>query len=176
MEKECRRCFRSLPLSEYYQHKQMFDGHLNVCKECTRARIGKHRQDNIKKIKEYDRNRPNKKERVEKTKLRRAWIKENDPKKDDQYEGKKKEWTNANKDRVAEYKDNWIKNNPEKRRAHHILNNAIRGGKIIKPTSCSKCDNSNRIHGHHNDYSKPLNVIWLCASCHKQLHRDLKSI
>jgi len=33
--KKCRgECGKILPLSEYYKHKQMFDGHLNICKEC----------------------------------------------------------------------------------------------------------------------------------------------
>jgi hypothetical protein len=177
MEKECRRCFRSLPLTNFYPHKQMFDGYLNVCKECTKARVNKHRCENIEKIKEYDRNRPNKKERVEKTKLKRAWIRENDPEKNIQYEEKKKEWTIINKDKVSEYKDIWIKNNPEKRRAHHILNNAVRDGRLVKPEDCSACDKKGRqIEGHHDDYNKPLEVTWLCSPCHKQLHRDLKTV
>lgn len=34
--KQCFKCKRTLPLSEYYPHKQMGDGHLNMCKDCTR--------------------------------------------------------------------------------------------------------------------------------------------
>lgn len=63
---------------------------------------------------------------------------------------------------------------PLKYKAHCIVNNAIRNGKLIKPEICETCSKPGRqIEGHHNDYSKPLEVVWLCSACHKQLHRDL---
>ena len=171
MEKECRRCFKSKPLLEYYQHKQMFDGHLNVCKECTKKRIVKHRDKNIESIKEYDRNRPNKKERNEKVKERRILLKENNPEKYQLQEKRKADWTINNKDKVMACRREWVKNNPEKRRAHCILNNAIRDKRIIKPKHCSVCGKEGLLHGHHGDYSKPLDVEWKCPTCHREFHK-----
>lgn len=64
---------------------------------------------------------------------------------------------------------NWINNNPEARKAHWTLYNAVKAGKIIKQP-CQICGDTYRIHGHHKDYSKPLEVEWLCAKHHQRLH------
>lgn len=64
----------------------------------------------------------------------------------------------------AKYK----KKNPVKIRAHDLLNLAIKCGKI-KRGICVDCGDENT-DGHHADYSKPLEVIWLCRIHHQQLH------
>lgn len=63
------------------------------------------------------------------------------------------------------------KPDPEKQRTRHALQNAVRDGKIIKPDSCQDCGAKGRIHGHHEDYSKPFDVAWVCARCHGLRHR-----
>ncbi len=60
------------------------------------------------------------------------------------------------------------KRHPEKRRAHYALKNAIRTGKIIKQV-CQVCSDP-LVDGHHYDYTKPLEVIWLCRKHHFELH------
>ena len=58
-----------------------------------------------------------------------------------------------------------------KQRAKDKLNAAVRQGKLIRPKECSRCGRFMRIEGHHEDYSKPLVVEWLCRTCHKLQHR-----
>ena len=49
---------------------------------------------------------------------------------------------------------------------------AVRIGKLIKPFLCESCNKqSKRIAGHHESYKKPLEVVWLCQSCHNEVHR-----
>ena len=60
----------------------------------------------------------------------------------------------------------WRVNNPEKYAAHTKLNNAVRDGKIIKPKVCDECGLPSKLHAHHEDYIKPLEVKWLCVPCH----------
>jgi len=61
-------------------------------------------------------------------------------------------------------------------RARGKLRTEVLGGRIIPSTTCEKCgkacpkDKPWKIHGHHDDYAKPLEVRWLCASCHMKLH------
>jgi rubrerythrin len=65
------------------------------------------------------------------------------------------------------------KNNPESAHARFAIHHQIESGKIKKPKQCSACGNTGAIRGHHPDYSKPLEVVWLCHKCHCRLHRTL---
>lgn len=66
------------------------------------------------------------------------------------------------------------KRNPLAYAAKILLNNALRSKKLKKPNRCTICNRMTRIYGHHNDYLKPLDVIWVCQVCHKQLHKQIK--
>ena len=65
----------------------------------------------------------------------------------------------------------WAIDNPEKVRAQQYLHNWTARGKIKKPDICELCgEKPLRIVGHHTDYSKPLDVMWLCDRCHRNWH------
>ena len=58
---------------------------------------------------------------------------------------------------------------PLKYVASTAVNNAIRDGRLVKPETCSQCgERGTRIEAHHDDYSKPLEVRWLCVLCHRR--------
>lgn len=63
---------------------------------------------------------------------------------------------------------NWRKRNPDKVNAHSKVNYALRKG-LLNKLPCEICGEK-QVHAHHEDYSKPLEVVWLCKSCHKSLH------
>ena len=52
--------------------------------------------------------------------------------------------------------------------AHNAVNLAIKQGRL-SPQPCERCGNE-RADAHHPDYSKPLLVIWLCRSHHREVH------
>ena len=70
-----------------------------------------------------------------------------------------------------EISKNWRVHHPLEVKAHRLLENALKEGDIIKADQCSECKRKNiRLSGHHEDYLKPLEVVWLCSSCHKLRH------
>ncbi len=57
--------------------------------------------------------------------------------------------------------------------ARIICRNAVRAGILKRPKTCSRCKKTGKIQGHHENYKKPLDVIWLCQPCHfKEHHID----
>ncbi len=55
------------------------------------------------------------------------------------------------------------------------LNKAIKRGEVVRPSTCSGCGEAGRIEGHHHDYSKPFDVVWLCSPCHARHHAELRA-
>lgn len=73
---------------------------------------------------------------------------------------------------------------PEKAEAHRQLRLALKQGKIIKPDACQSCravdprcaDGRTALHGHHHrGYDNPLEVMWLCALCHRAEHDRIRN-
>lgn len=58
---------------------------------------------------------------------------------------------------------------PEKENARLELNRAVKRG-YPKPINCERCDADGRIHAHHYDYQRSLDVLWLCVKCHEWVH------
>ena len=57
---------------------------------------------------------------------------------------------------------------PERIKARKAIYNAIRLGRLIRPDHCEMCFIVCRPEGHHEDYSKQLEVDWLCTECHNK--------
>lgn len=68
-----------------------------------------------------------------------------------------------------EYTREYRKANRNKYNAHKIVGNALRDNKLER-LPCEVCGTTTRVHGHHDDYAKPLDVRWLCAAHHRQWH------
>lgn len=64
-------------------------------------------------------------------------------------------------------------NIPHKLKARKDVQIAVQRGILVKPKVCEQCKQPNYVYGHHPDYSKPLDVIWLCRECHTKVHFPL---
>lgn len=62
---------------------------------------------------------------------------------------------------------------PQYMSAHNAVTRAVKSGTLVRPSVCSRCPATERIQGHHDDYSKPLEVMWLCPICHAARHKEL---
>lgn len=146
----CKHCNTEKFDSDFY------DSSKSKCKECIKSAVRLHRDKNIDKIREYDKKRSNEPHRLE---VRKDYQKTE--------AGKL-----AKKRAIAAYNKRY----PMKYATHIITRNAVRDGKLFPATSCSVCNSTKKIEGHHDDYTKPMDVRWLCEKCHKEWHRHNKPI
>ena len=147
MTKQCKVCGTTDKDAEFYK------GVNNCCKDCHKKAARKNRAKNIEYYRDYDKNRF-----------------QNDPRVRERH--KRYQKTEAGKESMSKSRKKWMGQNPEKRAAHVILGNRIRDGKIAKPDVCEDCGDRGRLEGHHRDYSKPLDVEWLCRKCHVNRHKQ----
>lgn len=58
------------------------------------------------------------------------------------------------------------------RSAQSLLRYHVQAGHIVRPTRCEECGRDGcNIEGAHKDYAFPLDVRWLCISCHRKWDR-----
>lgn len=150
----CKACSTAKPFTEYYVSNR------RTCKECVRQRVRRNRAANVAYYRDYDAKRF-----------------QNDPKVIARH--KRYFATPAGKAAIRRNSLNFIAKNPDKRIAHVLLGNAVRDGRVSKPDRCSSCGSKpssiRYLHGHHDDYSRPLDVTWLCAKCHYDLHANSRN-
>lgn len=150
--RKCRLCKTVKPLDDFYAHPNMKEGHDSKCKECAKAIVNAAKARRPEYYKEYDRDRAMLPHRV----LARTEYQK----------------TENGKQSIVRSKMKYRITYPDRIFARTCVGNAVRDGKLIKPIKCSTCNKDRtRIHGHHDDYSKPFEVTWMCAICHKEWHK-----
>lgn len=147
-ERTCTTCGLSLPLDRFYV-KDKRTGRLTArCKKCDNEASRAYRA----KTPLTDDQRAE--IRARQQKLRDEWRK--DP-----------EWRARRRRNHKKVRERY----PDRMYANNALAGAVRRGQVVRPSSCSQCDNTRDIQAHHEDYSKPLEVIWLCRDCHVEADR-----
>lgn len=65
---------------------------------------------------------------------------------------------------------------PEKRRVQRIVHDAVASGRLVRPDACVTCGTACKPDAHHDDYTQPLSVRWLCRSCHVRHHKAMRKV
>ncbi len=146
MNKKCNACGETKPIEEFTKDARNSDGRGGQCKKCRNAIVEKWRQAN-----------PN------------AGKKRN------------KKWRDTRPDRVKElakkywsynkHSTKWRQNNPDKYACHIAVQIAVAKGNLAGQP-CEVCGDT-KVHAHHDDYSKPLEVRWLCSKHHMEHHANV---
>lgn len=77
-----------------------------------------------------------------------------------------KEWRTKNPQSFRSSIRRWQQTNKEKHNCHQRVSRAVKDGTLIRKLNCEECGKECKTEGHHEDYNKPLDVIWLCRRCH----------
>lgn len=149
--RQCKTCSQEKPLMDFYRQS---NGNLQRdCKECWKAKVRANRLINIDHYREFDKARAMAPERVA---ARVAYSA-----------------TERGKRAHARARNKFKEKHPAKRAAHIATGNAIRDGRLVRQP-CEVCGNIVS-QAHHDDYSKPLDVRWLCTTHHAEWHKNNKA-
>ena len=148
--KYCGACKTEKSLAEFGKRSASVDGLAAKCKSCQSA---------------YDKARANKPERVA---LRAAYA-ATDAGKAAMNRGRAK-YAEAHRQEATDRCKQYRAENPIKHKAHDLVAYAMRTGALIK-LPCEVCGDPSDV-AHHDDYEKPLDVRWLCASHHRYWHAE----
>jgi hypothetical protein len=143
--KECSACGRRKDEAEFYVNKATSDGLTYRCRVC---------------MSDYQ-------------KARREALNASKPdgwkKKTEDMAAYMKAWKEANPGYMTKAKRDWWNRNKDRQRVKDAVKYALKTGKLVK-TACQVCGKV-EVEGHHPDYSRPLDVVWLCKEHHMEIHK-----
>jgi hypothetical protein len=191
--KICYQCHESKPETEFYIDRSKPDGLKGICKPCDRIRAAKAHLSRPrhpvsvesqkcrcclqnKPAPEFHREPINssglKHECIECFNRRvRAYQRNNPDKKNDRskFRLQSPEFRLLRNKKRRELYRRQLSECPEKIHARSAVARAIVAGRLIR-SPCEVCGKS-PAQAHHKDYSKPLEVVWLCQPCHGVVRR-----
>ncbi len=176
-EAECHSCNTILPISEFQKHKNYKSGYSKKCKKCRSIWAKQYYQKNCKAIKLKSKNRyvPRLRKVRVKLSIEEQRLKVSQRNKQQRLRAAKLRAIDS--DRLAIHKQKTSESMkrqralyPNKFKARRKVSNAIRDGRLKKVLECQICGKPNP-QAHHSDYSKPLELLWLCKEHHIAWHR-----
>lgn len=140
--KECYDCGQIKRTEKFYKGRSW-------CVECRNKAKREDRMRNIEYYREYDRKR-----NVGKRKINGL--------------ARLRNWQKNNPEKIKETTYKYRRENPVQYKAHYTISNYLCSGRLQKEP-CVICGDENSV-AHHEDYEKPLEIIWMCQKCHRFYH------
>uniref|UniRef100_A0A6M3KJ20 Uncharacterized protein n=1 Tax=viral metagenome TaxID=1070528 RepID=A0A6M3KJ20_9ZZZZ len=154
IDKTCTRCGEVKPFEQFHRNKGAKDGRCSRCALCDKEYSRQWNVDHWKERKAY-RDQYHKDHREEKA----------------AYSAKKCEDSDFRAARWRRTKAYYLRY-PDRPKARRRAQRAAWSGRLVRPAACSSCGAHCKPQGHHDDYNKPLDVVWLCARCHSAISRQ----
>jgi len=147
--KRCSKCKKEFSFDKFYKKVGNKDGVTSWCKDCDNKRHKLWRKNHPERVREMSQGQ-----------------RDRDPEK---MRAAVRKYAKLHPESSRKNCKKWAKKNGYKVSAHKKVAYAIKTGKLIK----ENCFCGKLAHAHHDDYSKPLDVIWLCPIHHKERHAKL---
>jgi DNA polymerase III delta prime subunit len=167
--KECIVCGEKKPLYQFptYKTRKGDTAYLNRCKGCSSLYKKKHYQQNkdsylLRSKSQREKNPESYKEYM------KQYYKEHSK----ELGVKSKEYADNHRKEINAYHSihRKLPENRIKEDARKMVQLALQFGILIRPEVCEHCGKECFCEAHHRDYTKPLDVDWLCKQCHENEH------
>lgn len=181
--KRCYKCGEVKPLSAFSKDRSKPDGLQSRCKACYKASSKAYAEANRDKLAAYHRTY-HEENRDKIVARKRAYFAANRDKEAarkrvyyaanrDKQVAHQRAYYAAHRDELLAQKRAYRMKNRHKARAHDLVRRALARGELISQP-CERCGATEQVDAHHEDYTKPLDVVWLCRQCHAQRHIELR--
>ena len=159
MSKTCTRCGIRKQLPDFHKDRTAKDGLQLRCKDCAKIYYETHRKNRLSYSKAY--HKAHKKDRTNYQKAHKKEL---------------AEWRRSPKGREIRKRADtkYHLKHPERRIALGVVCYVVKIGKLKRSVFCEECGLPAKTEGHHPDYSKPLDVVWLCKKCHEKIKNFTK--
>ena len=171
MIKKCSLCAEEKDASIFYKDRQKKDGLTSACKQCMNKKSSAYAKTDRGRevLRVYGRSIKSKPENRAKD-LARVLAYQKTPAGREVRKRAFKKYTSTTRGRSAMNAANrkYSAQNPEKVRCRNETKRAIKAG-ILTRSPCEKCG-ATKSQAHHEDYSQPLKITWVCQRHHAEIH------
>lgn len=167
--KRCSACKIEKPVTEFNVCKAAKNGLHSRCKSCVKVHNQAYHQAHKAELNEqqkWRRSGPEAREARKKVRRRKheRQIKEDAADCAERYEERKAARKIANKKQYDKRRLIKVK----KSAAFQAVNQAVKSGKLIRPTICPVCAAETFIVAYQEDYNEPFEIEWLCIGCYRK--------